>query len=361
MQHEDIRRSPTTLKSLPGLETDRFARWLESAHPELGAVVGAKRLTGGHSNLSYLLDTETGQYVLRRPPLGHVMATAHDMQREFRVQAALHDTSVPVPRMHFHEPADSAGTGVDTEFYVMDFVEGTPFGDKSVNAGLTAAAAHSLSLETGRVLARLHSIRPDAVGLADFGRPSGFLARQAKRWNLQREASRSREIPNTERLGELLGSTAPEDSDSAILHGDYKLNNALVDTTAPIPRIAGLLDWEMSALGDPLTDLAVLGVYWRMAEIHPTTAEAFATPVDIAAGYASFDEVSAAYFDERGIAEPENMPWYHALAAFKIAVITESLHYRFVTGKAVGDDFARMGAMTEPIAAEGLRQFETLN
>ncbi|MDJ1372476.1 phosphotransferase family protein [Gulosibacter molinativorax] len=355
---------PTTSNlpsELPGLRLEEFAEWVADAHPELGRVTGARRLVGGHSNLSYIVETDNGRYVLRRPPLGHVMETAHDMRREFRVQAALGGTPVPVPQTRFYAAADTRNTGVDTEFYVMDFVEGTPFGDASVNADLSPATAHELSLETGRVLAHLHEVGPAEVGLADFGKPGGFLVRQANRWNKQLVASESREVPDTRRLGELLAASAPEDSGSAILHGDYKLNNTLVDLTGAMPRIAALLDWEMSTLGDPLTDLAVLGIYWRMSEIHPTTAEAFASPVDFSAGYASFGEVSAAYFAARSIPEPPHMPWYHALAAFKIAVITESLHYRFVTGQTVGDDFARMGEMTEPIAAEGLRAFSALD
>lgn len=361
MKHEDSPGSFVTLESLPGLDSDQFAAWARSVHPELGGITEIKPLTGGHSNLSYVMTTEVGRFVLRRPPLGHVMKTAHDMRREFRVQAALAGSNVPVPKMMFFVDAGTPNTGVDTDFYVMEFIAGIPFTDTSVNENLTPAQAHELSLETGRVLARLHDIDPKSVGLEDFGRPAGFLARQAKRWNQQLVASHSRALPKTERLGQLLLESAPEDSGSSILHGDYKLNNALVEVADETPIITALLDWEMSTLGDPLTDLAVLGVYWRMAEIYPEMAEAFDSPVDFAAGYASFDALETAYFEERKIAKPNNMPWYHALAAFKIAVITESLHYRYVTGLTVGDDFENKGNMTEPIAAEGLRQFEELN
>lgn len=345
----------------PGLELAAFSRWLGEHQPHLGHVTGARRLTGGHSNLSFIIETETGSYVLRRPPLGHVMQTAHDMHREFRVQRALEGTVVPVPKMHFHVPADASDNPIGTEFYLMDFIAGTAFGDKSANHGLTEQGAHALSLQTGTVLADLHAIDPDTVGLSDFGRRGGFLARQAKRWNKQLDASRSRDLPMTERLGALLLESAPEDSGFRIVHGDYKLNNTLVDISGDIPKIVALLDWEMSTLGDPITDLAVLGIYWRMADIHPTTAEVFASPVDRAAGYAEFDEVADAYFARLGTTPPVNLPWYQALAAFKIAVIVESLHYRFVSGKSVGDDFERIGEMTEPLAAEGLRNLQQLD
>lgn len=353
--------SSTTDSTHPGIDLSALSHWLTDRHPELGSISGARRLTGGHSNLSFILETEMGRYVLRRPPLGHVMQTAHDMLREYRVQQALGPTAVPVPTMHFHVPADQADNPIGSEFYVMDFVPGTAFGDKSVNAAVTTAGAHALALETGTVLADLHSIDPETVGLSDFGRRGGFLTRQAKRWNKQLVASKSRDLPNTERLGSLLLDSAPEDHSFGIIHGDYKLNNTLVNTSGEVPKIVALLDWEMSTLGDPLTDLAVLGVYWRMADIHPTTAEVFASPVDRGSGYAEFDEVAEAYFARIGANPPDNLPWYHALAAFKIAVIVESLHYRYVSGQAVGDDFERIGEMTEPLAAEGLRRFAEIN
>jgi aminoglycoside phosphotransferase (APT) family kinase protein len=289
------------------------------------------------------------------------MQTAHDMYREFSVQRALENTGVPVPTMYFYVAADSADNPFDCEFYLMDFVSGIACDDKSFNVGLEPSAAHALSLQMGTVLADLHAVDPESVGLGSFGRRGGFLHRQAKRWNKQLAASHSRSLPNTERLGDLLLKSSPEDGGFGIIHGDYKLNNTLVNFADGGPEVAAVLDWEMSTLGDPLTDLAVLGVYWRMADLHPTTAEVFDSPVERLAGYAEFEDVADTYFERLGRKPPANLPWYHALAAFKIAVIVESLHFRYISGMTVGDGFERMGEMTELLAAEGLRNLSLLN
>lgn len=345
---------------LPGIDLPVFSKWLNEHHPGFGEVHGVRRLTGGRSNLSFVIETTTGSYVLRRPPLGHVMQTAHDMSREFRVQRALEETSVPVPKMFFYVPADAEDNPLECEFYLMELVSGTACDDKSFNRGIEASAAHTLSLQMGTVLADLHAVEPESVGLGSFGRRGGFLRRQVKRWNKQLAASHSRDLPNAEKLGDSLLNSTPEDGGFGIVHGDYKLNNTLVNFAETGPEIAALLDWEMSTLGDPLTDLAVLGIYWRMSDLHPTTAEVFESPVERQAGYAEFGEVADAYFERLRIEPPANLPWYNALAAFKIAVIVESLHFRHISGLTVGDGFERMGEMTELLAAEGLRNLKQL-
>ena len=340
----------------PGIDETRFARWTADHLPEIGPVTGVGLLVGGHSNLSYRVDTPAARYVLRRPPLGHVMATAHDMARESRVQTALAATPVPVPAVLHVQPEPDPATGVDAPWYLMTFVEGIPFTDAGANSHLGTGGARILSSELIRVLADLHSVDPGAVGLEGFGRPEGFLARQVRRWTKQLEASRSRPLPQLEALAIAVAEAVPDTGAASVLHGDFKLNNTLVRVGDGGPSIAALLDWEMSTIGDPLTDLAALGTYWRMPEIHPLTAAHFATPVSSAAGYPEFDELAGEYFEARKIAVPASLPWHFALAAFKIAVIVESLHYRARTGKAVGDGFEHVGEMTEPLAAEGLRR-----
>lgn len=283
------------------------------------------------------------------------MATAHDMSREFRVLSALAGTGVPAPRALFHCDDPGGHAGVGQPFFVMEFVDGVALTDYAAGQSVPDEHRHGLSLELARVLADLHTVDPREAGLEDFGRPAGFLARQAKRWNRQLAASSSRDLPDLERLGTRLVETAPEPSGAGIVHGDYKFNNTLVRIADEV-RIVAVLDWEMSTLGDPLTDLATLGVYWDMPQISEATRQHFSTPVDQAAGYPAFDALVEEYVRRRGLAGLE-LDWYLAMAAFKVAVIVESLHFRFQQGKAVGEDSRQAGTMTAPLAAVGLRHF----
>ncbi|MDI3330169.1 MAG: phosphotransferase family protein [Micrococcus sp.] len=339
--------------SIPGLDVDAFTTWCQADQPGLGTPRDVRLLTGGASNITLAFTSDRGPLVLRRPPLGHVMATAHDMSREYRVLSALADTGVPVPRTLFQHDDTDGRAGVGQPFFIMEFVEGLALTDRDAGQAVPEQHRHGLSLDLARVLADLHTVDPREVGLADFGRPAGFLARQAQRWNRQLTASTSRELPDLDRLGTRLLDTAPEPSGVGIVHGDYKFNNTLVRTTDE-STIVAVLDWEMSTLGDPLTDLATLGIYWDMPEISEATRRHFATPVDQAAGYAAFDDLAAEYVRRRGLPGLE-LDWYLAMAAFKVAVIVESLHFRFRQGKAVGEESRYAGEMTEPLAALGLR------
>lgn len=244
-------------------------------------------------------------------------------------------------------------SGVGTQFYVMDKVGGQPFDSLDDNRGFTPDQLHQLSLKMARTLAKLHNVRPDTVGLEQFGRPEGYLERQVRRWTKQLAASSSRELPELEELSRRL-TPVPEPSGASIVHGDYKLNNALVRVNGDRLEVAAILDWEMSTLGDPLTDLALFGLYWQMRYLDPVTADVFESSVDYSAGYPAFDELVEAYAAERAIAVPD-LTWHLAFAAFKTAVITESIHYRHLSGGTVGEGFARIGEMTLPLARAGHR------
>jgi aminoglycoside phosphotransferase (APT) family kinase protein len=339
--------------SVPGLDLDAFATWCMAEHPDLGTPRDVRLLTGGASNITLTFTSDRGPLVLRRPPLGHVMATAHDMSREYRVLSALADTAVPVPRPLFQHDDTDGRAGVGQPFFVMEFVEGLALTDRDAGQAIPEQRRHGLSLDLARVLADLHTVDPRKVGLEDFGRPAGFLARQAQRWNRQLATSSSRDLPDLERLATRLLDSAPEPSGAGIVHGDYKFNNTLVRTTGEC-TIAAVLDWEMSTLGDPLTDLATLGIYWDMPVISEATRQHFATPVDQAAGYPVFEDLVAEYVRRRDLPGLD-LEWYLAMAAFKVAVIVESLHFRFQQGKAVGEDSRYAGEMTAPLAAVGLR------
>jgi len=342
--------------SLPGLDLSVFESWMRRAHPELmtEAPLNARLITGGLSNLSFAISGGTAEWVLRRPPLGHVLTTAHDMAREYRVISALGGTALPVPEAHFHSLDDDAAAGVGAEFFLMDLVDGTVMNARSDNTGLTTEQLRELGPELGRTLALLHEVDPAQVGLAEFGRPEGFLTRQASRWKRQLDASRTRELAELDALFDTLAARIPESHFTSILHGDFRLDNALVRFADARPTITAVLDWEMSTLGDSLTDLGLFGVYWGLHEIPGAAHSPLASAIDPSAGYSDFAAIVDAYSSTRSITVPD-LSWYLAFASYKLAVILEGIHYRYTQGQTVGEGFDTVGALVPGLAASGLR------
>lgn len=329
----------------PGVDTAALRSHLDAQRP--GLVTGllrAELIAGGRSNLTYVLTDEAGaRWVLRRPPLGHVLATAHDMAREFTVMTALGGSAVPVPATVLLCRDDAV---LGAPFYLMEKVEGTIFRTPAqIRAELPREDARALSFGLVDVLADLHAVDPAAVGLAEFGRPDGYLERQVRRWAKQLGLSRSRDLPRVDALGERLAAAIPVTRRHGIVHGDYRLDNVLVATGDGAPRVAAVLDWEMSTLGDPLADVGLLVMYWStlMADAGATPEHGFATP----------DEVVARYGERTGD-DLSDIEWYVAFGCYKLAVVAEGIHYRYTQGKTVGDGFERYGAMPEPLAERGL-------
>ncbi|MCX2181948.1 phosphotransferase family protein [Streptomyces sp. SKN60] len=334
----------TTSQNPPGVDLAQLRARLDADLP--GTVNGALRarlLDGGKSNLTYLVDDGSSRWVLRRPPLGHVLATAHDMNREYRVMAALRPTCVPVPGTVTLVEDDSV---IGAPFYLMEYVEGTVHRDAGVLAALGTGRVHALGLRLVDTLVDLHDVAPDAVGLGDFGRPDGFLERQLRRWSGQLTASHSRDIPGVDALRTQLERTLPESPAPTLVHGDYRLDNVLVDTD---DRIAAVLDWELSTLGDPLTDLGLLVMYTSLAR-RPDVA---LPGTVLAEGFPEADELAARYAQGSG-RDLSRLSWYVGLAAFKLAVVLESIHYRHQRGGTVGDGFDRVGELVEPFVRFGL-------
>ncbi|AEB44636.1 phosphotransferase family protein [Micromonospora maris] len=318
---------------LPGLDLDRLATYLHRQVPGLlaGPLHGAL-LTGGRSNLTYAVTDGQTRWVLRRPPLGHVLATAHDMGREYRVMHALAPTAVPVPPM-VHHCADPTVLGVP--FYLMGQVPGRVHREPEELVGWSPSQVRDLAFRLIDLLAVLHTVEPASVGLADFGRPDGFNARQVRRWKRQLDASRSRDLPGIGDLHDRLAAAVPETRSAAVLHGDFRLDNVLLGEDRTVRAV---LDWEMSTLGDPLADLALSLVYARRVT---------------APGQPDTDELADRYARRTG-RSVDALPWYLAFAAFKLAVILEGVHYRYVQGQTVGDGFDQIGARVPPLIAEGL-------
>ena len=329
-----------------GLDLGRLGSHLDLVAP--GLVAGPLRgrlLAGGRSNLTYLVDDGTNRWVVRRPPLGHVLATAHDMAREYRVMSALRGSPVPVPATVLL-CTDAAVLGAP--FYLMRYVEGTVLREPSDVDDLSGAQLSSLALALVETLAELHTLTPAAVGLADFGRPDGFNHRQVRRWQRQLESSRCREIPGIDELYRRLAVDVPEVADGgAIVHGDFRLDNAVVGADAAIRAV---LDWEMSTIGDPLGDLALFLVYAGFA-MDVTGGD----PRSLASlpGWPPQRELIIRYAERRSIVV-DDLRWYRAFATFKLAVILEGVHFRYLRGQTVGPGFDRIGDRVEPVVADGI-------
>lgn len=346
-------------RAAPGLSADTLASWLRVHHPELvSGSMSAELLAGGRSNLSYLIDAGDSPMVLRRPPLGHVLSTAHDMAREYRVISALHGSKVPVPEpLVFVDDGDSAA-GVGAPFYLMRFVDGQVLRARSDNDAFTAVQLAVLSDTLIRTLADLHLIQPEQIGLDGLGRPLGFLERQLHRWGVQYERSKSRELSRLDLLQRRLREKVPSTQVTSLIHGDYRLDNVIVrHRQGGQPSIAAVLDWEMATVGDSFTDLGLLGLYWDIREVAAGADELTASAVDPAAGYPSFAELVETYADYRGIRVPD-LGWYRAFAAFKLAVIVEGINFRYRAGQTLGDGFAAVGSLVAPLGESGLRSLD---
>ncbi|MGC5364980.1 phosphotransferase family protein [Streptomyces sp. DT24] len=328
----------------PGLDPGRLRGYLDRERPGLlSGPLEARIIEGGRSNLTYLVTDGARRWVMRRPPLGHVLATAHDMRREHRVISALRPTAVPVPGTVLL-CEDEAVLGAP--FYVMEYVAGTPYRTAAELAPLGAERTRAVVLGLVDTLVELHAVDPEAVGLGDFGRPDGFLVRQLRRWEKQLEASRSRELPGVDELRAALGRDLPHSPAPTVVHGDYRLDNVLI---GPDDSIRAVLDWEMSTLGDPLTDLGLLVMYSSGAVLPrspvPTTSGApgHPAPAELIERYAA-----GCGRDTSAIA------WYTAFAWFKLAVILEGIHYRHTLGRTVGAGFDRIGELVPVFVEHGL-------
>jgi aminoglycoside phosphotransferase (APT) family kinase protein len=318
-----------------GLDLDALARWLPS-HVQ-GAAEGrrlwARRLAGGLSNLTYELGDGDSTWVLRRPPLGHVLPTAHDMVREYRVQRALAGTGVPVPvPLALCEDAGVVGA----PFYVMDRVAGVVLRTDADTAELTPDEGRRCCDALVRTLVAIHAVDHEAVGLGGFGHPDGYLARQVRRWGQQWERSATRDLPAVGELRRRLEAAVPVSGPPTIVHGDYRLDNLMLAPDDP-GRVLAVLDWEMATLGDPLADLGLLLVYWS-----EPGAPGRAIRQPGGAGFMTRAQVADAYAraSGRGL---DALDFYVMLGGYKLAIVMEGIHARFKAGQTVGNGFAHIG------------------
>lgn len=328
----------------PGLDLERLAAHLDRERPGLlHGPLRAEVVQGGRSNLTYRITDGRGRWVVRRPPLGHVLATAHDMAREHRVVTALRGSPVPVPgTLLLCEDPDVLGA----PFYVMEEVPGTPYRTAGELAALGPERTRQLALALTDTLVSLHAVDPEQVGLGDFGRPDGFLERQLRRWGKQLDASRSRDLPGIDELHEALGRRLPASPAATVVHGDFRLDNVLADER---DGITAVLDWEMSTLGDPLTDLGLLAMYSERLDLPDAPISSTAE----APGHPAPQELIERYAEGSG-RDVSRVHWYTAFAWFKLAVILEGIHYRYTLGRTVGPGFDRIGGLVPVFIDHGL-------
>jgi aminoglycoside phosphotransferase (APT) family kinase protein len=291
----------------PGLDLERAQPYLaEASGDTLAGPLTATVISGGRSNLTYRVAGDAGSVVVRRPPLGHVLPSAHDMSREYRVISALSAIGFPVakPLLLCTDPEV-----IGAPFYVMEYVDGVVLRGSARQPDPTTARRCGEALVD--LLVRLHGVDHEAVGLGDFGRPEGYLERQVRRWHQQWERSQTRELPLLEEVAARLAKEIPHSTRAGIVHGDYRLDNVMFDPE--LVRILAVMDWEMATIGDPLADVGLLGA-------------------ELAARYAAATGLDVAHLN-----------WYVALGNYKLAIIGEGIHARYLQGKTVGEGFEAFG------------------
>ncbi|MFI6507005.1 phosphotransferase family protein [Streptosporangium sp. NPDC050855] len=339
--------------STPGIDRSRLVGWMAANLPDLGEPAGISLIAGGRSNLTYVVETPARRLVLRRPPLGHVLPTAHDMRREWRVISALAPTGVPVPEpVAFCADPDVIGA----PFYLMAYVDGAAVRSRQDVRDLGPGQTRRLSERLAEVLAAIHAVDHERAGLADFGRPEGYMARQLERWGQQWERSRTAESPACDRLVARLRERLPARSASTLVHGDYRLDNTLV-RLSPDPEILAVVDWEMSTLGDPLADLGLTLTYWHDPGDEERASIPVAGDVTVAPGFLTAREFAAHYARVSG-ADLTDLDFYVAFGNYKLAVIVEGIHARFRQGKTVGEGFENIGAAVPTLLDRALRVLE---
>ncbi len=327
-----------------GINSEPVTAWMEANIEGATGPFDFEFITGGHSNLTYrVTGAEGSTYVLRRPPLGAVIATAHDMEREHKIISGVGQTAVPVPDA-LGLCSDDAVNGAP--FYIMSYVDGEVLHSSEVAEDVTTTDVRgTISESVVDVLAALHLADPDAIGLGDLGRKEAYLDRQLKRWAGQWEKTKTRELPSMERANELLVAAKPQQRYTGVVHGDYRLGNMLVDPSTG--SVDAVLDWELCTLGDVLADVGYLLNNWvQPGEESLRGATAFPTMVG---GFSTREELVARYIEKTGF-EVGDVNYYRAFQNWRLAAIVEGVLARYLQG-VMGDDPVDTDAYREQVGA----------
>lgn len=329
-----------------GINAAHITAWL-STHTDIAPPLSFKLIAGGRSNMTFTVTDAAGQrFVLRRPPLGHLLPSAHDMAREYRLMAALENTPVPVPRM-VGLCQDPAINGRD--FYVMHFLEGMVVRDVTIGRTLSEPARTRMCHELIDTLCTLHRVDIDAVGLGSLAKREGYIERQLKRWSGQWEQSKTRDLALMDRVRNALSSQLPMPSKPTIAHGDYRLSNCMMDPTGPV---LGVLDWELCTLGEPMADLGGLLGYWHDPSDAMQGGDAMTTGL---AGFLSQDQMAALYAEKMRVTL-STVDYYRAFAQWRLACIGEGVYSRYLAGQhGTQDEPIDLGAMKAATVARAER------
>ncbi|MFD1340930.1 phosphotransferase family protein [Litorisediminicola beolgyonensis] len=333
-------------------ELQAVGRWMSAHVPGYSGPLSATKFATGQSNPTYRLNAASGAYVLRRKPPGKLLKSAHAVDREFRVQKALWDTDVPVPKVLALCEDESV---IGSMFYIMDHVSGRSFPDPTMPDAVPGERADILS-EMALTLAAIHEVDLEATGLAEYGPPGNYYARQLDRWAQQWEASKTVDLPDMERLIGWLRANLPEDDGQrTLVHGDYRIDNLLFASEGS--RVTAVLDWELSTIGHPYADLAAVLMQWKLPPGEEGRGLAGIDRSEL--GLPSDEAFVATYCEARGIGPIDGLSYYVAFAFFRMGAILEGVKRRALDGNASNPESGlRLGAWVPRFAALGLRSAE---
>lgn len=321
-----------------GIDLAAVSAWLVANVDGAAPPFTFERIGDGRSNLTFAVTGDDGgRFVLRRPPLHHVLATAHDMTREFRAISAMQATAVPVPRA-LGLCTDVAVNG--SPFYAMSLVEGAVVDSADAASSLDAQARLALAHDLADVLGALHGADVDAIGLGDFARRDGYIERQIARWSTQWAKSRTRELPAVDEIAATLAASIPRQQGVTVVHGDFRFGNCI--TEAATGKVLAVLDWELCTLGDPLADVGYVGAHWASADGRSTRHN---DPTG-AGGFGTFDQFVERYASHSG-RDVSSIGYYVAFQLWRTAIILEGVYARYLAG-AYGDQ--QLGAELDTLS-----------
>ena len=342
------------------LDWVRLEQWLRDRLPacevpglDLSERMHVEQFPGGHSNLTYLIRFGDVDLVVRRPPFGNVPPAAHDVVREYRWLSAVHPVFPLAPRAYLLcEDLDVIGSA----FYAMERRRGIVVrGDEPPSIKDNPSMRHRVGTAVVDTLASLHRIEIEKAGLAHLGKPSGFVGRQVRGWTERWERFKTSELPEMESVASWLRERLPPDPERpGVVHGDFKLDNLLLDANSP-DRLVAVLDWELSALGEPLVDLGMLLAYW-VPSAPPEHRDAL-SPVTDRPGWPNRDELIDRYAEQSG-RSLETLPYFEVFAFFKIAAVVQQIYYRYVHGHATDERFASFGDRVTYLGRSAARRIE---
>jgi aminoglycoside phosphotransferase (APT) family kinase protein len=325
------------------LPLDRLERWLRDHIEGFRGPLAAEQFEGGQSNPTYRLRSGAGSYVLRRKPTGQLLPSAHAVDREYRVMHALAATAVPVPRVYALCKDDSV---IGSAFYVMEFLDGRIFWDPRL-PGLSAAEREAMFQSMNTVIAALHLVDHVDVGLGDFGRPGNYIARQVARWSRQYQASETEKQPAMDALIDWLPHHLPPEGEPRIVHGDYRIDNLIFHPGEP--TVIGVLDWELSTIGDPLADFAYHVMAWRVT---PELFRGLAGVDFTASGIPTEAEYVATYCARTGRGRTADWQFYIVYSLFRLAAIMQGIAKRAIDGTAASHEAVELGRLARPVGEQ---------